>query len=80
MFRNAFRRAVSKLDVGSPDCRTRVNKIEGLSQGWLTDGSYMVNSIMLGPFFCQEPLKVLRRTAPRLALKEVVEIANRVCI
>ncbi len=78
-FRNAFRGAVSNPDVDSPDCCTRVNKIEGLLQGWLTDGSYMVNSVMLGPFFCQEPLKVLRRTTPRLALKEIVEIANRVC-
>jgi len=45
----------------------------------LTDGSYMVNNIMIGPFSRQEPLKIFGRIAPRLALKEVVEITNRVC-
>ena len=44
----------------------------------LTDGSYMVNNTMLGSFFGQEPFKISGRIAPRLALKKVVEVADRV--
>ena len=36
----------------------------------------MVNGFMLGAFFLPLPLEVLGRTAPRLALQEVVEVAD----
>jgi hypothetical protein len=39
----------------------------------------MVNGVMLRPFLCQIPFEIFGHTAPRLALKEVVEITNRVC-
>jgi hypothetical protein len=39
----------------------------------------MVDDVVLRPFFRQIPLEILGHTAPRLALKEVVEITNRVC-
>lgn len=45
----------------------------------LTDGCYVINSVVLGPLFHRVPLEILGRIAPRLALQEVVEVANRVC-
>jgi hypothetical protein len=60
----------------------KVNKRKRDGITVLTDGSYMVSSTMLGPFSLQDPFKFSGRIAPiaaRVALKEVVEITNRVC-
>jgi hypothetical protein len=55
-------------------------KKEGsITKGVLTDSSYMVNGVVLWSFFRQIPFEILGHTTPRLALKEVVEITNRVC-
>jgi len=66
--------------MDSPDYCARVNrKQRATPEGVLTDGSDMVNGIMLRPFCRQEPLEILGRIALRLALEEVVQITNRVC-
>jgi len=69
---------MSNPNVDSADCRTRVNKDRRDVTTVLTDGSYMVNSTMLGPFSRQVPLKIFGSISLRLALEEVVEIADRV--
>lgn len=62
--------------------KKKVNRRQRDGITLLTDGSYMVSSTMLGPFSVQDPFKISGRIAPiasRVALKEVVEITNRVC-